>query len=315
MLFLGVDGGKSSTTALIADESGRVLGMGRGGPCNHVSGAEARAKFLGAMAETLAAACAHAGLDAAAVSFRAACLGFSGESYDKSDLVREAIRAEAFFMTNDAVIALAGATAGAPGIITNAGTGSISVGKNAAGKRARSGGWGYIFGDAGSAFDLTRQALQAMLRNEEGWGPETVLMRLLLEETGAASANELLHRMYTAEFPRPRVASLAKLVDHAAQLGDAIAIDILRRAAQDLALITAAVRGQLFAEGEPLRIAYIGGVFRSDLLRARFSELAALDDGAEVGPPTYGPAAGALLEAFRLADLNVTLSEVPAEKL
>ena len=93
MLFLGVDGGKSATTALIADESGRVLGMGSGGPCNHVSGEERRAKFLEAIGEALAGACAQAGLDPSAVSFRSAALGFSGGAHDKCDLVREAIRA------------------------------------------------------------------------------------------------------------------------------------------------------------------------------------------------------------------------------
>ncbi|MBL8219608.1 MAG: ATPase, partial [Bryobacterales bacterium] len=30
--FLGVDGGQSSTTAMIGDETGRVIGYGRGGP-------------------------------------------------------------------------------------------------------------------------------------------------------------------------------------------------------------------------------------------------------------------------------------------
>ena len=48
-LFLGVDGGQSSTTALVGDESGRVAGVGRGGPCNHVGKAEGREKFLRAV--------------------------------------------------------------------------------------------------------------------------------------------------------------------------------------------------------------------------------------------------------------------------
>jgi len=34
--FLGVDGGKSSTCALIGDRTGRVLGCGYSGPSNHV---------------------------------------------------------------------------------------------------------------------------------------------------------------------------------------------------------------------------------------------------------------------------------------
>lgn len=314
MFFLGVDGGQSSTTALIADETGRVLGMGSAGPCNHVGGAEARRKFLDAIGGALRQACAHAGLDAATIAFRAACLGFSGGAHDKTELVHEAIRAEHFDISDDAVIALAGATEGQPGIITIAGTGSISLGRNAAGKRARAGGWGYVFGDEGGAFDLTRQAVRVILRVEEGWGAPTALLPMLLRETGAHSANELMHRMYTPEFPRPRIAGLSKVVNEAAEQGDMIARQLLHRAAQELATITAAVRTQLFEEHEPVRIAHIGGLFHSDILRTRFCELVALHEAVRVGPPAYGPAAGALLEAFRAAGVTAKLSNVPMEK-
>ena len=43
--YLGIDGGQSSTTALIADETGCVIGAGHGGPCNHVAGPEALSRF------------------------------------------------------------------------------------------------------------------------------------------------------------------------------------------------------------------------------------------------------------------------------
>jgi hypothetical protein len=36
--------------------------------------------------------------------------------------------------------------------------------------------------------------------------------------------------------------------------------------------------------------------------------------GDGVGPPIYGPAAGALLEAYRAAGVQCTLSNVPTEK-
>ena len=84
--FLGVDGGQSSTTALIGDASGRVLGMGRGGPCNHVSGDEARVRFTTAVGGCVAQAREAAGL-ATDVEFAAACFGFSGSPADKDALV------------------------------------------------------------------------------------------------------------------------------------------------------------------------------------------------------------------------------------
>ena len=68
-LFLGVDGGQSSTTVLIGDESGRVLGAGEAGPCNHAGAEEGRARFVRAVNEGLRAACAQAGLDATTVCF------------------------------------------------------------------------------------------------------------------------------------------------------------------------------------------------------------------------------------------------------
>jgi N-acetylglucosamine kinase-like BadF-type ATPase len=313
-IFLGVDGGQSSTTALIGDESGRVLGWGSGGPCNHVGKAEGRARLTRALTGCVGQACARAGLDAATVVFQTACFGMSGGPEDKAAIIKEVLRIETLVTTTDAVIALSGATAGEPGIIAIAGTGSIAFGRNPAGRSMRAGGWGYIFGDEGSGFDISRQALRAALRHEEGWGPPTALRGILLEATGSRSANEVLHRFYTDEWPRARVATLAPRVDLVAAEGDVAARDILLAAAQQLAALAGAVRQSLWSAAELVRVAYIGGVFRSGLLLERFRMLVELEDGNRCGPPVYGPAAGALLEAYRAAGLHPELTNVPELK-
>ncbi len=306
-LFLGVDGGQSSTTALIGDETGRVLGAGVGGPCNHVGAAGGREKFERAIGGSVGEACRQASLDPASVRFEAACLGFSGGPADKEQLLRALLRTDRLIVTTDALIALSGATAGEAGIITIAGTGSIAFGRDAGGRNARAGGWGYIFGDEGGAFYIVKQALRAALRFEEGWGSATALHAGLLAATGASTANDLLHRFYTAEFPRPRIASYAPLVDEEAARGDAVALDILRGAARELAAVTMAVHEQLFRPGERVRAAYIGGVFRSAILLETYRGFLAL----ETAPPRYGPAAGALIEAYRSAGLAPPLSSLP----
>lgn len=309
--FLGVDGGKSSTTALIGDEARGVVGKGEGGPCNHVGEAEGRAKFTRAIEGCVSAACAQAGIDYAGVTFHSACLGFSGGPADKESILHEILKCEQITVTDDALIALTGATGGEPGLIVIAGTGSIAFGRNAGRKTARAGGWGYIFGDEGSAFDIARQALRAALRHEEGWGPPTALREMLLRETASGTVNDALHRLYTSEFPRPRIASLAKAVDGAAAEGDAVAIRILETAAQQLATLAAAVRGQLFPPGDPVQVSYIGGVFRSMSILERFRVLVELESANRVDPPVYGPAAGALIEAYRAVNADVSLSGVP----
>lgn len=303
-LFLGVDGGQSGTTAIIGDDSGRTLGTGEAGPCNHAAAAEGRAKLHRAVTESLAAACAQAGLDPATVTFEAACFGMSGGPDDKRDILAALLRARNLIVTNDAVIALAGATATGQGIITIAGTGSIAFGRNAAARTARAGGWGYIFGDEGAGFNIARQALRAALRMEEGWGPPTSLRQILLSATGAPDANALLHLFYTAEWPRSRVATLARLVDSAAHNSDPVAAQILRGEAQQLAMVAAAVRAQLWTPGELVDIAYVGGVFQSTLLLETFRTLVELTDGVRCAPPLHGPAQGALLEAYRAAGLD-----------
>jgi N-acetylglucosamine kinase-like BadF-type ATPase len=314
-LFMGVDGGQSSTTALIGDETGRVLGMGQGGPCNHVGAAEGRAKLTRAVEGCVAKACEQAQLDPARVRFEAACFGMSGGPDDKEALLSEILRARKLVITHDGVIALSGATGGGPGIVTIAGTGSLCFGRNAHGQAARAGGWGYIFGDEGGAFDIVRQALRAALRFEEGWGPPTALLDALMRATGGRSANDVQHRFYTLDYPKPRIASLSRLVDEAAMAGDAVAIDILHSAAQHLALFAAAVRRQLWQEGAPVIVAYIGGAFRSQRLLSRFRELVEMEEGARCQPPEYGPAAGALFEAYRAAGLRPKLCDLPEFKV
>ena len=304
-LFLGVDGGQSSTAALIGDETGRVLGAGTGGPCNHAEESEGRAKLERAVRQSVGAACGQAGLDAAQVRFDAACFGMSGGPADKRQVIAELLRVDRLIVSTDAEIALSGAVEAGQGIIVIAGTGSIGLGRRAPGPAVRVGGWGYIFGDEGSAFDIVRQAVRAAMRMDEGWGPPTTLRSALLEATGASDANDLLHRFYTREWPRHRVAALAPLVDRTAGEADPAALEILNSAAQRLAMLAASVRAQLWREGELVEVAYAGGVFHSARLLERFRLLVELEPGNRCGPPKHSPVEGALCEAYRAAGLTV----------
>lgn len=306
-LFLGVDGGQSGTTAVIGDETGRILGEGEAGPCNHAGAAEGRGKLERAVTGSVAAACERAGLDAAGVCFEAACFGMSGGPEDKRAILAAILRAKLLIVTHDAATALSGATASGRGIVVIAGTGSIAFGRNGEGRTARAGGWGYIFGDEGGGFDIVRQALRALLRMDEGWGPATSLRAALLDATGADSANAMLHLFYTAEWPRSRVARLAPIVDRAAAGGDSVAARILNNAAAELAVLASSVRSQLWSPVDPVDVVYIGGVFESRILRERFRELVELGQPNRCIPPLHGPDRGALLEAYRAAGLNPQL--------
>jgi len=307
--FLGVDGGQSSTTAVIGDSRGSIVGWASAGPCNHVAAPEAKAKFRRVIGECVSQAARHAGIPAP--RFKAACFGMSGGPADKAALLRESIDADHWIVTHDGMIALAGATAGEPGIVAIGGTGSIAFAQNARGETARAGGWGYLFGDEGGAFDIVRQALRAILREQEGWGGRTALTPALNEAVSASDADDLLHMFYTPDWPRQRIAGLAELVNRIAEDGDPIAIGILQNAARELAMLAAQVRRRLWSEGESARVAWVGGVFHSAILLEKFRTLVAVERNTVCEAPKHGPATGALLLAYRAGGIRDAASSIP----
>ena len=224
--FLGVDGGQSSTKAVIGDLSGTILGRATGGPCNHAAAGAGEAKLRSVMRALLRDAVTAAGLPEGTV-FDGACFSMSGGAADKRALLKEVTPAEAIEVTIDATGALEGATGGGTGIVVIAGTGSIALGRDASGAVVRVGGWGYVFGDEGSAFDIVRRALRAALGSEEGWADPTQLKDVLLEVTESNTVNEALHRFYTPDWPRDRIATIAPRVDRLAECGDTGAKDVL----------------------------------------------------------------------------------------
>jgi N-acetylglucosamine kinase-like BadF-type ATPase len=220
------------------------------------------------------------------------------------------IRSERYYVTHDAEIALEGATEGAPGIIVIAGTGSMAYGRNGRGQAARAGGWGYAFGDEGGAFHLARQALRAALAFEEGWGQPTRLYNKLLQAASAESADQILRRFYAGQ-QRSVIASYASLLDEAEREDDEVARRILTEGGGDLANYVQHVHHTLFRSDESVEIAYIGGVFESDVLRGVFVDRVKMAVGSLAHRPKLSPAAGALLRALRDDSVGAVLSNVP----
>ena len=183
-----------------------------------------------------------------------------------------------------------------------AGTGSMAFGSNTQGRTARAGGWGYVYGDDGGAFDLVRQAMRASLQLEEGWGSPTSLRGVLLSATGAQTISDLLHNFY-ADYPRTAVAALAPLISKESAAGDPVATEIVEKAARSLTWFVAGVHRNLFSSEELVPVAHVGGVFTDPQIRGAFTRLVADAIPCKVQPPFFSPVAGALLQALR-ADHN-----------
>ena len=303
---LGIDGGGTKTIALAADFRGNVLGRGLSGASNyHVAGLD---QAIAALKEASESAMAAAGID----SFEVACFGLAGVGRESDrDLMLPAIGelglADEIILKHDAAIALAGATACQPGVVVLAGTGAMAFGMSNKGETRRAGGWGNVLADEGSAYYMGRRALAAACRAYDGRGHGTALVSKLTEHFGLDHFTDIVRKIYREEASPQKIASLAPLVSQLAEAGDRVAAEILKDAAEELALAACAVIKGLKMEDEEFQVAASGSVFKAgELLLTPFAEsVKSTAPHAEVIPPRFEPAMGAVFLALQAAGVDL----------
>ena len=110
---------------------------------------------------------------------------------------------------NDVINALYGALCAKDGIVIIAGTGSVAFGKWNS-KYARSGGYCYQEGDAGSAYYIGYRALQYLARVIDGRKEESTLSKELIEITKCNDYSSLAS--YFVNATRTQIAKLSPVV-------------------------------------------------------------------------------------------------------
>lgn len=298
----GIDGGQSSTTAVIVREDGALVGRGTAGPAAHVDEQPGSTKFAQASRAALARAIEAAGLSPGS-ELEAVHIGLSGwdAHFDGAPPV---LAARSVRIGHDAPIALAGAVQTRPAIVVIAGTGSVAFGEDGLGRAVRLGGWGYLFGDEGSAFAVARDALARAMAAEDRGAP-SALGEAALAFFDRRDLRELATAAIQGRIGRAEVASFARVVHDAARLGDRDALQLVDAAAAALAALAASTLERLGSTGV-IAIALAGGAFANDAFFERTREqLGLLAPRALVIRPRYEPAIGAALLAFTEAGLAV----------
>lgn len=306
-LFLGIDGGQTSIKSVLANQRGRILGTGSGGPAVHFRDEATRHQVRESLSRAIQEALRQAGLSVTQ-EIESAFLGVSGVNGPESpagtiyrDMIQEEFKARKICVDLDARIALAGAIPSRVGVIVIAGTGSIAFGMNERGESARVGGWGYLLGDEGSGYDIGRQALIAVGKESDGLGPTTALTPLILQSLNIKGATLIPQIIYRDPAPKLRIAHLCSIAAQAAQRGDAIARRLFSKGGKSLGGMACSIIRRLHFDGLSVLVSGVGGVFhageliwnpyRQEVLR-RFPE-------AEVAPPRFPPVVGALLLAYQ----------------
>jgi N-acetylglucosamine kinase-like BadF-type ATPase len=164
-------------------------------------------------------------------------------------------------VTTDIDIALAAAFSEGPGIVVSAGTGSVAVGRDKAGKRHRIGGYGWQMGDEGSGYAIGRAALGAVSRAADARSPKTALSDRILRTTKSSDLDALVRWAATAS--PAEVAALAPHVLAVAASGDQLAQGITDYAARELSQLAICLLPKMDIT-PPVRVAVTGGLLAPD---------------------------------------------------
>ncbi|MEX2541991.1 MAG: BadF/BadG/BcrA/BcrD ATPase family protein [Trueperaceae bacterium] len=302
---VAVDGGSSSTRALVGNQTGEVVGVGVGGPTGLFTDEAGLRRLEGALRAAIGGALKSAGVSADRVA--TAFLGLTGvfdeqdDGRKASDIAWHLLPRARIHVRGDAAPAFLAASCGLPGVLVYSGTGSIAYGVDDRGNQVRSGGWGYLVDDRGGGFRIGIEALEAVFRQSDGRGPETKLSEVVLAHFAAVDPGALLRLIYLDKvLDRARVAALVPLVRSAADDGDTVARELLAEAAHRLVELAQAV-GRRLPGLYGGRIYPAGGVFRAGpWLREPFdSELAVEMPEAVVCEPAFPPVVGSYLMALQ----------------
>ena len=302
-IVAGIDGGASKTVALIADANGKILGEGRGGPSNyHNVGVQAatlaiktalnRARYnAGTTEKPEIAVIALAGIDS------------KHDMITASHFMKNSRIAQTSIVIHDSVAALYAATKGKPAIVVNSGTGSFAAGINSKGAYARAGGWGYIVGDEGSAYDIGLKAIKMAFRSFDGRERHTELIEILKRRFHIREVDELVTQIYNIGLTVEQIAAVAPLVIRSARK-DIISRRIVNEAGTELGELVCAVAIRLQMTKQEFPVAAVGGDFRSGdyLMRALKSKIRQGCPKARVIQMHVEPVHGSLaiaLEAFK----------------
>lgn len=251
----GIDGGGTKTLLLCKDLEGRVLLSRRFKAFNLNSiGRDAFAAMMCDIADTLNGLgnCRYLCIGAAGVSNKQMC-SIVGEVLKRKKL-------NDYLLVGDHVIALEGALEGAPGLAVIAGTGSICFGKDSNGNIERTGGWGHLIGDEGSAYALGRDAFKECAKAMDGYGRRTMLAELLQDRFGLSSRSDIIEYVYSGD--KTRIADVSIIVDIAYLAGDEVAHEIVSRNAEALSDAVLGVAKKL--ELTVADVALLGGLIDKD---------------------------------------------------
>jgi len=297
---VAVDGGGSKTDAVLLGLDGALLARARGvGSSPQIDGLESSVRTVDALIREVRGA---AGGDPEQVSLYMSGLDLPAEI----DAYRGAIAGldwahDGIVVENDLHALLRAGADEADAVAIVCGTGMNAIGVRADGAQVRFPALGGISGDWGGGSSLGGDVLWHAARAADGRGPATMLLPMLLDALGATSLDVVIEDLHFGRRQGTALAALAPLVFEAASRGDAVAIGLVDRQADEVVAYARACLTRLELLDHQVPVVIGGGVARSRdplLVDRVVAGLAALAPRATLRIVDDAPVLGAALLAL-----------------
>jgi N-acetylglucosamine kinase-like BadF-type ATPase len=304
--FLGVDTGATKSHALIADDTGRALGFGEGGPGNHeVVGYAGMTEVLLSIARQ---AMAEAGVSVgqiAGAGFGLAGYDWPSERPATLDAIQPLGLSAPLEVVNDAAIAVPAGAAEGWGVAVVAGTSCNCWGWDR--QRRHVGhmtGFSALMGEAAGGGEFVLKSLHAVSREWSRRGPATRLSEAFVEAMGARDLGDLIEGLTQGRYNLD--ADMAPLAFRVAAEGDAVAQELVRWAGAGLADLAIGVIRQVGIETLAFDVVLAGSFFNGSPVLAEVMRetIQAVAPGARLVRLTAPPVAGAVLLGMEMGGLN-----------
>ena len=304
---IGIDGGGTKTHLLCTSLEGDVLAEVYGGSSNLCSNSEQVVRtnlieLFEKMYETLGEE-----VEVLGVCLGTAGLIAKGAKEQLTEMLTSLTKATVVEVVGDMETALIANIEDEAGVLIISGTGAIGYGMDLNHQTYRSGGWGHLVGDEGSAYWIAMQGLRYALKGYDGRGSETALYEALKKELGVESHQALISMIYQVDFNKMKMAALSRVVAQIADEGDEVARRVLKEAGDELAhLAISVIRKLNFIKLDGFKIICAGSVLvNNDLVRSEFNGKIKLEyPQAQVALIEKEAAWGAVKLAFKGATIK-----------
>lgn len=303
--YLGIDIGATKSHALLADQTGCVVGFGEAGSGKRQADDYSRVGRV--INEITDQALARANLEKEDI----AGMGFGISDYDwpsqrapHVEQIETLKIAASYELVNDAVIGLLAGTPEGWGLCLISGTGCNCWGISQDRRVGHVTGFGAMFGEGAGAYELITQALHRVAGAWRMNSSPTRLTAMFCELVGASDASDLIEGLALARYYIPP--SVAPLVFRAAEEGDQVAREVIEWAGRELAKLAEGVIHQLGFEKETFDVVLAGSMFKGGalLIDPLREALRAVAPHARLVHLNAPPVIGAVLLAMEQAGLE-----------